>query len=91
MGDIAEMILEGVLCQVCGELIDGEEPGYPRDCESCIPGGEIGHSTVEKCEHGHRARYTSKGERDPSTWLKTEQTLMDKNKQRHDKESDESV
>jgi len=32
MGDIADMILDGLVCQVCGELIDGDEPGYPRTC-----------------------------------------------------------
>lgn len=31
----AEMILEGLLCQCCGELIDGEEPGIPRSCADC--------------------------------------------------------
>ena len=30
-----DLILEGVVCQQCGEYIDGLEPGYPRDCESC--------------------------------------------------------
>lgn len=35
MGDIAKMMLEGLLCERCGELIDGEEPGYPRKCEDC--------------------------------------------------------
>jgi hypothetical protein len=35
MGEIAEMVLEGVLCEQCGCLIDGDEPGYPRLCEDC--------------------------------------------------------
>lgn len=35
MGDAAEMILEGLLCEQCGVLIDGDEPGYPRLCLSC--------------------------------------------------------
>jgi predicted Zn-ribbon and HTH transcriptional regulator len=35
MGEIAEMILEGVICQYCGSLIDGEETGYPRTCDDC--------------------------------------------------------
>lgn len=35
MGEIAEAMLEGLFCQACGELIDGEEPGYPRDCPGC--------------------------------------------------------
>ena len=34
MGDIAEMKLEGILCEGCGEFI-GEEVGYPRRCKDC--------------------------------------------------------
>lgn len=30
MGEIAEMMLEGLLDEETGELIDGEAPGYPR-------------------------------------------------------------
>ncbi len=35
MGEAAEMALEGLLCECCSTLIDGEEPGYPRLCEDC--------------------------------------------------------
>lgn len=35
MGEAADLILEGILCQCCGELIDGEEAGYPRTCAGC--------------------------------------------------------
>lgn len=35
MSDMVEMMLEGLLCESCGELIDGEAPGYPRDCDWC--------------------------------------------------------
>lgn len=47
MGDIADMMLEGVLCQVCGSYLgeipeDGESEvvelipdGFPQTCESC--------------------------------------------------------
>lgn len=37
MGDTAELILEGVLCEQCGGLVeeDGEDCGYPRKCEFC--------------------------------------------------------
>lgn len=36
MGDSVEMIMDGVLCKVCGGYIDdGEEPGHPRTCDSC--------------------------------------------------------
>lgn len=34
MGEIAEMILEGVFCQKCGVAI-GDGVGFPRDCADC--------------------------------------------------------
>jgi hypothetical protein len=39
MGEIAEMMMEGILCEGCGvALVTGpndEIPGYPRKCASC--------------------------------------------------------
>lgn len=36
MGDVVEMILDGILCEVCGGYIeDDETPGHPRKCEDC--------------------------------------------------------
>lgn len=35
MGEIAEMHLDGTLCETCGVFLDGETPGYPRCCEDC--------------------------------------------------------
>jgi hypothetical protein len=35
MGEIAEMILMGFLCQTCGMPIDNDAVGYPRCCENC--------------------------------------------------------
>lgn len=35
MGEIADDMINGFMCQVCGEVIDGSVPGYPRLCESC--------------------------------------------------------
>lgn len=42
MGDIADMMLDGTLCQVCGGVMedisenhDMESPGYPRTCAGC--------------------------------------------------------
>ena len=32
MGDIADAMIEGLFCQLCGGYIDGDEPGYPRYC-----------------------------------------------------------
>lgn len=35
MGEIAEWILEGGLCQGCGEYL-GDGDGYPTYCASCL-------------------------------------------------------
>lgn len=35
MGEAAEDIMEGIMCQCCGGFIDGDAPGYPRSCEDC--------------------------------------------------------
>ena len=35
MGDVADMILEGILCEFCGELIDETATGAPRSCDDC--------------------------------------------------------
>lgn len=35
MGEVAEMLIEGLLCEGCGIFLDGEHPGYPRKCEEC--------------------------------------------------------
>lgn len=33
---IADEIMAGITCQTCARpILDGEEPGYPRDCEDC--------------------------------------------------------
>lgn len=37
MGEIAEMMLDGTMCEGCGEFMDigGEPPGYPVRCAAC--------------------------------------------------------
>lgn len=35
MGEIAEMIIEGILCEECGVFIDEDYAGFPRKCEDC--------------------------------------------------------
>lgn len=35
MGEIADMMLDGMLCQECGVFIDDDQSGYPRSCKSC--------------------------------------------------------
>lgn len=35
MGEIADMFLDGTLCEQCGVFLDGDSPGYTRLCGSC--------------------------------------------------------
>lgn len=37
MGEIADMMLDGTLCEGCGEYLDGEGFGIPRYCNGCRP------------------------------------------------------
>lgn len=34
MGEISEMVIEGILCELCGVYI-GDATGYPRKCACC--------------------------------------------------------
>jgi hypothetical protein len=34
MGDVADMMLEGILCESCGEYL-GDGDGYPVSCFGC--------------------------------------------------------
>lgn len=37
MGEIAEMVSEGILCQNCGQWTGNEEEaGHPVSCASCL-------------------------------------------------------
>lgn len=37
MGEIAEMMLDGTLCEGCGVYLPGEAQGIPRRCRDCRP------------------------------------------------------
>lgn len=40
MGEIAEMMLDGTLCEGCGVFLDGDADGFPRRCDDCGPAPE---------------------------------------------------
>lgn len=35
MGEGADLVMDGVICQSCGDLIDEEGCGFPANCASC--------------------------------------------------------
>lgn len=41
MGDIADMMLDGTMCQMCGEFMGGEGDGFPVVCVSCQKDNDI--------------------------------------------------
>lgn len=32
MGEIADDMMSGFMCEMCGTFLDGKDPGYPRYC-----------------------------------------------------------
>jgi hypothetical protein len=40
MGEIAEMMLEGILCQGCGEYL-GDGDGFPVFCAACAEDNDL--------------------------------------------------
>jgi hypothetical protein len=73
MGDVADAMLDGDLCQCCGVYMEGGN-GYPQTCPSCLDDVERAQPRTEKvaCSvcgkkvseaglHDHmRAKHTSK-------------------------------
>lgn len=45
MGEIAEMMLNGDLCEGCGIYLPGDGEGFPRYCHDCT----VEQSPKEKC------------------------------------------
>lgn len=37
MAEYADMILDGTMCQCCGEFLNEDPPGYPVYCAECQP------------------------------------------------------
>lgn len=35
MGEVADMMINGDLCESCGVYLEGEGEGFPRYCRSC--------------------------------------------------------
>ena len=56
MGEIADMIVDGQICEICSCDIDGTAPGYPRRCEFCRGSGKPGSSTTRKNRRRRKRR-----------------------------------
>lgn len=90
MGEIAEMMLDGFLCQGCGEVIgdyeSGEGLGYPGFCAGCQPDDRLAcASTTTKAERKRERNATMEarcclfcGKK-----LRTELAVMDHMRDRH--------
>lgn len=58
MGEYADMVLEGILCETCGEYL-GEGDGFPQKCGGC--------AGVAGFEHGLSIKATKKRRLNDST------------------------
>jgi hypothetical protein len=72
MGDISEMILDGILCEGCGDLVDGAPTGHPRKCVSCRPinladalAGRYSRAAARKAARHNRERHAAAKLRKP--------------------------
>ena len=60
MGEIADMMLEGQMCQGCGEIL-GQGDGYPVFCKSCQRGMDIdAHGDKQTTKDGQPINRPSK-------------------------------
>ena len=65
MGEIADMMIEGLIDAETGELLDGEAPGYPRSKYGNIPGAqEPNQKTGFACDMCGKYLRTEQGLRD---------------------------
>jgi len=49
MGDAADLILEGVVCEICGEYMnDGDGCGYPVTCDGCGGNADFSFDEFDK-------------------------------------------
>jgi hypothetical protein len=47
MGEIADDMINGFVCAMCGVFLDGDEPGFPRYCSTeCADDQGADHSLV---------------------------------------------
>lgn len=48
MGDVADMMLDGTLCEGCGVFLEGCGDGYPRRCAGCLDDVERAQPSTAK-------------------------------------------
>jgi len=47
MGEVADGMVSGLLCEWCGVYIDGDEPKHPRLCEDCQEEADNRHEILK--------------------------------------------
>lgn len=51
MGEIAEMMVNGDLCEMCGSVLPGEGQGFPRYCSAeCADDSGADHILIARGE-----------------------------------------
>ena len=51
MGEIADMMIDGEMCAMCGVYLQGESSGYPRYCSNDCAEGIDGAEIAKELEH----------------------------------------
>jgi hypothetical protein len=90
MGEIADMMLDGTLCEECGVYLDDDEGacGYPRYCEDCEDpsdskhNGPNSHKKPEKIKCPHCEKKCG-GEQGLDTHIKAKHSSIKPSDERH--------
>ena len=58
MGEIADMMIDGTLCEGCGVYLDDGPSGYPRRCADCEESERIAdiHANVVASAKRHKVK-----------------------------------
>lgn len=64
MGDVADDIVDGFLCEECGAVVDGDCSGYPRKCTDCRASAATENRRRKKGYRPRKSGRNRKGGRD---------------------------
>ncbi len=54
MGEIAEMMMDGTLCEGCGVFLNDDVPGYPCRCGDCAREARADRKAANIAAHNER-------------------------------------
>jgi len=60
MGDVADMMLDGTLCEGCGVFLNANAPGYPCYCGDCAGDRNKERKAATAVEHAAHLKRAKK-------------------------------